>query len=186
MKQPSLGTKRLILRSFEMSDAPRVQLLADDKAIADTTLNIPHPYEDGMAEQWIGTHEEKFKKGELANFAVILEETNQLIGAIGLVINKRFNRAELGYWIARNYWNKGYATEAAMRVLEYGFAERNLHKIHASHLKRNPSSGRIMEKIGMKKEGEFKEHVIKWGKYEDLIISGITQIEWRELIKQDS
>ncbi len=169
-----------------MSDAPRVQLLAGDKAIADTTLNIPHPYKDGIAEQWIGTHEEKFKKGELANFAVILKETNQLIGAIGLVINKRFNRAELGYWIARNYWNKGYATEAAKRILEYGFTERGLHKIHASHLKRNPSSGRIMEKIGMTKEGEFKEHVIKYGKYKDLIIYGITQEEWQDLIKQNS
>lgn len=169
-----------------MSDAPRVQLLAGDKAIADTTLNIPHPYEDGIAEQWIGTHEGKFKKGELANFAVILKETDQLIGAIGLVINKRFNRAELGYWIARNYWNKGYTTEAAKRVLEYGFAERGVHKIHASHLKRNPSSGRIMEKIGMTKEGEFKEHVIKSGKYEDLIIYGITQKEWQDLIKQNS
>jgi ribosomal-protein-alanine N-acetyltransferase len=184
MKQPSLKTERLILRPFEMSDAPRVKLLAGDKEIADTTLNIPHPYEDGMAEQWIGTHKEKFEKGELANFAVILKDPDQLIGAIGLVINKRFNRAELGYWIAKDHWNQGYGSEAAARILEYGFMERKFNKIFASHLTRNPSSGRIMKKIGMKKEGEFREHVIKWDKYENLFFYGITQKEWIEFIKE--
>jgi ribosomal-protein-alanine N-acetyltransferase len=183
MNRPSLETNRLLLRPFSMADAPRVQLLAGDRAIADTTLNIPHPYEDGMAEQWIGTHEERFRKGELVNFAIILKETNQLIGAIGLLINKRFNRAEMGYWIGKDYWNKGYCTEAAAKVLEYGFTKMKLNKIHASHMSRNTSSGRVMARIGMKKEGKLKEQVIKWGKYEDLEIYGITQKEWRKLTK---
>lgn len=181
MKQPSLKTERLILRPFEISDAPRVQLLAGEKEIADTTLNIPHPYEDGMAEQWIGTHKEGFEKGEQATFAIILKESNQLIGAIGLVFNRRFNRAELGYWIAKDFWNQGYGTSAAKRVLEYGFMERKLNKIFASHLRRNPASGRIMKKIGMKKEGELREHVLRWNKYEDLIVYGITQKEWQKI-----
>jgi ribosomal-protein-alanine N-acetyltransferase len=185
MKQPSLKTERLILRPFEMSDAPRVKLLVGDRAIADTTLNIPHPYEDGMAEQWIRTHKEGFEKGELANFAIILKENNTLTGAIGLVINQRWHRAELGYWIAKDFWNQGYGSEAAERVLEYGFMEKKLNKIFASHLRRNPASGRIMKKIGMKKEGEFQEHVLKWDKYEDLIFYGITLNEWKEIAKED-
>ena len=69
MKQcPTLHTQRLILRPFEMADARDVQRLAGDHAIADTTLNIPHPYEDGMAEQWIATHQPQFEAGEQANF----------------------------------------------------------------------------------------------------------------------
>ena len=179
MKQPILKTERLILRPFEISDAARVQLLAGIREIADTTLNIPHPYEDGMAEQWIGTHKPGFEKGEQATFAVVLRESDQLIGAIGLMFNKRFNRAELGYWIAKDHWNQGYGTEASRRVLEYGFMERKLNKIFATHLRRNPASGRIMKKIGMKKEGELHEHAIRWGKYEDLIMYGITKKEWQ-------
>ena len=110
MKQPILKTERLILRPLEISDAARVQLLAGIREIADTTLNIPHPYEDGMAEQWIGTHKPGFEKGEQATFAVVLRESDQLIGAIGLMFNKRFNRVELGYWIAKDHWNQGYGT----------------------------------------------------------------------------
>ena len=111
----------MILRPFELTDAKEVQRLAGDRAIADTTLEIPHPYEDGIAEKWISTHQAKFEAGEMVHFAIILRETNGLIGAIGLTIVPRFERAELGYWIGKPYWGNGYCTEAAWAVLEYGF-----------------------------------------------------------------
>lgn len=172
-------TKRLLIRSFKMSDGPRVKDLAGDSAIADTTLNIPHPYENGMAEEWISTHEVKFKAGEMVNSAIILKSIDTLIGAIGLLsINLRFKRAELGYWVAKEYWNQGYCTEAAKIMLEYGFQKLNLNKITATHITRNPSSGKVMEKIGMKKEGILREHVYKWSKYEDLVTYGILRKEW--------
>ena len=75
------------------------------------------------------------------------------VGAMGLTINKRFNRAQLGYWIAKEYWNQGYCTEVSKTILEYGFHELDLHRITASYIIRNPASGKVMEKIGMKKEG---------------------------------
>jgi len=176
--QPDLETDRLLLRPFELSDAPRVKELAGDRAIADTTLNIPHPYEDGMAEEWISTHQPKFESGELANRAIVLESTGELIGAIGMTVANRFNRAELGYWIGKEYWSQGYCTEGAKAMIGYGFREMGLHKIVASHLTRNPASGRVMQKIGMKKEALFQEHVIKWGKYEDVVYYGILRSEW--------
>ena len=74
MKREKINTetKRLLLRPFKLSDGPRVTDLAGDKAIADTTLNILHPYKNGMAEEWISTHEAKFKAGETVNSAIIL------------------------------------------------------------------------------------------------------------------
>ncbi len=154
MKQlPTLKTERLILRPFEMSDVTDVRLLAGDRAIADTTLNIPHPYEEGMAEQWIRTHQPRFEAGELVNFAITMRADGELVGAIGLVIERRFDRAELGYWVGRPYWRQGYCTEAGRSVLKFGFMELNLNRIHASHLCRNPASGRVMQKLGMTREG---------------------------------
>ena len=179
-EEPKLETERLFLRFFELSDAERVRKLAGDKAISDTTLHIPHPYEKGMAEEWISTHRIKFESGESVNFAVILKNTEELIGAVGLIIDKGSNRAELGYWISKEYWNQGFCTEAAEAVVDYGFEQLFLHKITASHFSRNPSSGKVMSKIGMKKEGFLRKHVGKNSKFEDLVVYGILREEWEE------
>jgi ribosomal-protein-alanine N-acetyltransferase len=177
--RPTLSTERLILRPFILDDAPRVQKLAGEKAIASTTLNIPHPYEDGMAEDWIETHAEAFEKGESLTFAIVLKQENVLIGAVGLDVNAAHDRAEMGYWIGAPYWSNGYASEAARAVLEYGFVERKLNRICASHLSRNPASGRVMQKIGMTHEASFRAHVKKWEKFEDLEVYGILKDEFK-------
>lgn len=180
MKQrPTLKTQRLILRPFELTDAKDVQRLAGDRTVADTTLNVPHPYADGMAENWIATHQPKFEAGELANFAIVLRDSGELVGAIGLGIEKRFDRAELGYWIGAPYWNRGYCTEAGHILLTYGFGTLSLNRVHASHLARNPASGRVMEKLGMTREGIARQHVKKWDRYEDLVLYGVLKTEWR-------
>jgi [ribosomal protein S5]-alanine N-acetyltransferase len=79
--QPSLCTDRLLLRPFLVEDAPDVRGLAGDAAVADTALDIPHPFEDGMAEGWIATHAEGFQAGKLAVFAVTAAESGELCGA---------------------------------------------------------------------------------------------------------
>jgi RimJ/RimL family protein N-acetyltransferase len=153
--------------------------LAGERDISSTTLNIPHPYEDGMAEEWIGTHRERFERGELANFAVVLRDDGRLVGAIGLVINQQFESAELGYWVGKPYWGQGYCTEAARAVLHYGFTVLGLNRIHAHHLSRNPASGRVMEKIGMTYEGCLSQHVKKWGDFEDIKVYGILRSDYK-------
>jgi RimJ/RimL family protein N-acetyltransferase len=177
--QPTLQTKRLLLRPFELSDGEDLRRLAGDRAIADTTLQIPHPYEAGMAEEWILTQRPRFEAGEQVVFAVVLRESGQLIGAIGLVIEGKFRRAELGYWIGRPYWRNGYCTEAAQAILEFGFRSLNLNRIHAYHFKRNPASGRVMQKLGMKHEGSAPQHIMKWGAFEDVDLYGILRSGWR-------
>ncbi|MFQ5640761.1 MAG: GNAT family N-acetyltransferase [bacterium] len=177
-RQPTLKTQRLLLRPFELTDAKDVQRLAGERAIADTTLNIPHPYADGMAEEWISTHQPKFEAGELVNFAIILQKQNELVGAIGLVIVTRFQRAELGYWIGKPFWGKGYCTEAAYAVLDYAFHTLHLNRVHASYLIRNPASGRVMQKLGMKYEGCARQHIKKWDQFEDLELYAVLKEDW--------
>ncbi len=179
MKQrPTLQTGRLILRPFTLDDAPEVQRLAGDKAVADTTLNVPYPYEDGVAEEWIGKHQEQFDKGELVNFAITHGRRHYLIGSIGLTINKRFEHAELGYWIAKEYWNNEHCTEAARAVLKYAFGALGLNRIAAHHFVRNPASGRVMQKLGMSYEGCQRQHLKKWDKFEDIVLYGILKNEY--------
>lgn len=176
----TIETERLKLRPFEERDAKTVQKYAGDYTVADTTLNIPYPYKDGMAEEWILSHQEKYESGELITYAITLKPDNEIIGAVGLTINKRFNRAELGYWIGKPFWNRGICTEASISLIEYAFENHGFHKITANHIVRNPASGKVIEKVGMTLEGTFKEHVKKWNKMEDLKCYGILQSEWRK------
>lgn len=177
--QPILKTSRLLLRPFALSDASDVKRLAGDRSVADTTLNIPHPYLDGMAEEWIATHTLGFETSALANFAITTLAQGELIGSIGLVIQRRFDCAELGYWIAVAHRNEGYCTEAAHAVVKYGFDALRLNRIHSSHLSRNPASGRVLDKLGMMREGRQVQHVKKWDSYEDLILYGLTREAWQ-------
>lgn len=179
MEQPIITTNRLIMRPFTTQDGPRVQFLAGIKEIASMTVNIPHPYEDGMAEEWISSHKTGFAKGDLVVYAILLKDTNTLCGAISLMVNKVNKNAELGYWIGKPYWGNGYCTEAAKAILQYGFNVFNLHRIFALHFAKNPASGRVMQKIGMKYEGRLREHVCKQGSFEDIEQYGVLVHEWQ-------
>jgi ribosomal-protein-alanine N-acetyltransferase len=179
-EHPVLETERLLLRPFTMADAPEVQRLAGDRDIASTTFYIPHPYEDGMAEEWITAYQKRFDRGEQVRFAITNRKGRHLIGAIDLwAINEQHERAEIGYWIGKPYWNQGYCTEAADAVIKYGFEILRLNRIYATHINRNPASGRVMQKIGMKHEGHLRQHAKKWGNYEDIETYGILRSEYR-------
>ncbi|MCP5158702.1 MAG: GNAT family N-acetyltransferase [Gammaproteobacteria bacterium] len=147
--QPTLETQRLILRPFELSDASRLKLLAGDKRIADVTANIPYPYPEGLAETWISSHAEKWSKYEMASFAIIEKKSMILIGCIS-IMNIKSSEGELGYWIGVESWNHGYGTEACKKIIEFCFNELNLKRVHAHHLSRNPASGKVLAKCGLK------------------------------------
>lgn len=170
---PTLTTDRLILRPFSFSDAQKVREFASAPEIYQNTLNIPHPYEEGMAEKWIATHALDFYEGRGVTLAITLDGGENLIGAIGLVADVGHRRAELGYWIGLPYWGKGYCTEAAKELVRYGFDILKYHRIIAHHLEMNPASGRVMEKIGMKREGVLRDHVLKDGVYHTIVMYGI-------------
>jgi len=176
--QPCINTSRLLLRPLEQADAATVRRLAGDRAIADTTLNIPHPYEVGMAEAWIDSLHSGFEAGEVVTFALVLHGESQPLGAIGLRIDRSVGKADLGYWIGKPYWNSGYATEAVRALLAYAFNDLDLSKITARHLARNPASGRVMQKVGMRLEGLIPRDTIKWGKYEDVVYYCILREDW--------
>ena len=178
-RYPRLQTERLVLRGFTQKDASDVQRLAGEWEVARTLLSVPHPYEDGMAEEWISGHRSAFERGEGVNFATVLRERGELCGSIGLLINSRDANAELGYWIGVPYWGQGYATEAAKEVVRYGFEQLWLHRVYAAHFGNNPASGRVLRKVGMTYEGTRREHHRKWGEYEDRVEYGLLVGEWR-------
>lgn len=175
--QPELRTERLILRPFTGDDAPAVQRLCAAREIAENTLMIPHPYPEGAAAQWIAKladHSHNYV------FAITLRDSGSVAGAIGLELARDHDRAEIGYWIAVPFWNHGYVTEAARAVVGWAFRELGVQRVVAEHFTRNPSSGRVMQKIGMRHEGSLRKHIKKWGEHLDVEVYGILAAEWRD------
>jgi RimJ/RimL family protein N-acetyltransferase len=177
---PTLNTDRLILRPFTHGDGPQVQELAGDRAIAEMTANIPHPYEEGVAEEWIATHQKAFENKQSLTLAITRKNHDKIIGAIGLEINTNHHYAELGYWIGKPYWNQGYCTEAAREVVSYGFEKLKLNRIQSRNMLKNPASARVMEKIGMRREGILRQSLYRFGSFEDYAISSILREESQE------
>ena len=179
--RPALTTERLVLRPFVPADADAVTAIVSDREIAANTLSIPHPYERPMAERWLATQADAFERGESVTFAVTRRESGALLGCVGLMIERDHLRAEMGYWMSRDSWSRGFGTEASAAVLRHAFEQLGLHRVFAHHLTRNPASGRIMQKLGMRHEGTLRGHVLKWGVHEDLELYGIVREDYERL-----
>jgi RimJ/RimL family protein N-acetyltransferase len=161
------------LRRLATSDAPRVQLLAGERAVAELTALIPHPYPDGAAETWIDGQAKAWSAGKEYTYAI--DADSVLVGVVDLR-PAAAERENLGYWIGRPYWGRGYATAAANALIALAFALLDLDKLTASHLARNPASQRVMEKCGMRLlDTGTREHR---GVSEAYCVRGITRGEW--------
>src|SRR5690606_9478916 len=131
------------------------------------------------AEQWIATHESQFQQGRAAVYAIIALADNALVGSIGVSLHLAHRRGEIGYWIGRPYWNHGYCTEALHLLLDVCFTRLDLHRVYACHFARNPASGRVMQKVGMQREGLQRDHVLKAGRFEDLVLYGLLRSDYQ-------
>jgi ribosomal-protein-alanine N-acetyltransferase len=186
MDQPTLYSERLILRALRVEDAADVARLAGARAIADTTVTIPHPYSTESAVHWIAELSRQWAEGSNVVFALSLRGEDALVGAIGLSnVDPEHYQAEMGYWIGVPWWGRGYASEAAALMLAFGFETLGLNRIYAHHMLRNPVSGHILRKVGMRAEGVLRQRVRKWGKFEDVALLSILKSEWLALRAAD-
>ncbi|MCG2590908.1 GNAT family N-acetyltransferase [Rhodohalobacter sulfatireducens] len=177
---PVLETDRLRLRMPYVEDIPRMVQYANNEKISNMTLTMPHPYHEKDAIYWINMANKGLEDKNHFIFAICKHTNNLFMGCIGLRLNTRFNRAELGFWIGEPFWNNGYVTEAIGTILEFGFERVGLHKIHASHFVNNPASGKVMSNNGMIKEGELVDHIKKGDKYLTVIQYRLTKYEYKQ------
>jgi [ribosomal protein S5]-alanine N-acetyltransferase len=166
------------------ADADALQRLAGKREIADTTLAIPHPYTEQHARHWIAGCAELFAKRKGVVFALQTKREGELVGTMGLRdIDFEHAQAEMGFWVAVDYWGQGYATEAGRAVLGYAFTQLERNRIYAHHMVRNPASGRVLAKIGMKPEGVLRQRVRKWGVFEDVVAMAVLRRDWAPVPK---
>lgn len=144
---PELRTDRLKLRRIQVEDIPYLLKYASNKKISDYILNSPYPYQEPDAVFRISYVLQGFKNKLRYVFAITLN--NEFIGEISLHLDNS-KVAQLGYWVAEPFWNKGIATETTAAILKFGFEELQLDKIYATCHEENAASLKVVEHNGMK------------------------------------
>ena len=173
----SLETERLLLRPFRRTDAETVQAILGNPLVTATLLDIPEPFERVDAEIWIGLEQAARKRGERFSFAVVLKTNKLLIGCADIEVQAQHNRGDIAFWLEPGCWGRGLATEAAARMLRYGFDTLSLHRVYAQCMRTNFASARVMEKIGLKYEATLRQHSLKDGGWVDMVVYGVTRDE---------
>jgi len=150
---PELNTQRLKLRKITAGDIPSLVKYANNKKIADKVLNIPYPYREPDAVFRISYVHQGFKNKSRYVFAIILKETEELVGETSLHLGDSNDIAQLAYWIAEPFWSKGIATEAVEAIVKFGFEKLRLDLIYADCNAENKASQKVLLNNKMKEVG---------------------------------
>jgi len=145
-----ISTDRLVIRKTNKSDKDKELLVSHigDWEVAKWLSSVPHPYTEDDAEDW-------FKKLHQKELSLSIYLDNSLIGGIGLTQDEdKFY--EFGYWLGRDYWGQGYATEAGKGFLHYAVQKLDSPKIKARYMKGNVASANVLRKLGFNKVGKGK------------------------------
>ncbi|GAB4379585.1 MAG: GNAT family protein [Elainellaceae cyanobacterium] len=181
LSQPTLETDRLLLRPLSLLDAPSIQEKASTRAIADTTISIPHPYPNGEAERYIARQLDAWKAGRSVTFGIDRKSQQGICGILEIrELEQEHAQAELSFWVAAELWGQGYMSEALKPAISFGFDNLRLNRLYAYHMLRNPGSGKVLQKNGFVREGVLRQRVCKWGVFEDVALWAILRNDWLE------
>ena len=179
---PTLETPRLILRRIAMSDAKDIFAYSCDEEVARHVLWSAQK-SIGEAKDYCRFMMRKYKNDEPSSWGIIEKATGKLVGTIGFMDYSEDNASvEVGYSLARWLWNGGYMTEALSCVIDYAFENMDINRIEAQHELTNPSSGRVMEKCGMRKEGVLRQRLYNKGRYVDVALYAILRSDPRRTV----
>ncbi len=175
-ERDELRTERLLLRPFEFGDVEDVASYASDPEVG-RYLALPQPYGRADAVEFIAS-QVLAEWSTRPTFAIVLE--GQAVGSVSMRVNAPNDIAEMGYLLGKAQWGKGLMPEAGRAVMDWGFERYGLHKVWAYADLRNRRSWRVMEKLGMTREGVLRGNGKLRDEYVDDVCYGILRDEWEQ------
>lgn len=157
-----------IIRDWQFKDAPSIAKYANNRKIwINLRDGFPHPYRIQDAESFISR---VIETNPITAFAIATQ--SEAIGSIGLMPGKDVHRytAEIGYWLAEQFWGKGIMTQAVKSLSAYAMSELKLYRIFAEPYCKNIASVKVLQKAGFVCEGTLRSSVYKDGKVFDQFI----------------
>lgn len=180
----TIETERLILRELNKEDFASVHSYASNPEVSKYLPWEPNSevdtqvFLDGVIKYQFDSPRYDYE------MAVVTRVDNQLIGACSIHVSSPQNREGwIGYCYNKQHWRSGYASEAAKAIIKFGFDDLQLHRIFATCDPNNVGSAKVLEKIGMKREGHLREHKWQKGKWRDSFLYSILEHEYRNNLK---
>lgn len=171
-----LETERLVLRPPAESDIARMVALANNLAVADKLLRLPHPYDEADARAWLDSLA-TLPPGAVQFAIGCKAENGAFIGGCGYDALLT-GMPDLGYWLGEPYWGRGYASEAAAAVVAYAFGVAGLAAMTSGYRPDNPASGRVLEKIGFEPYGRKTAYSVGAGGDIDINLVKLSRRQW--------
>lgn len=168
----SIESERLLLREITFADVDKVVEHCSDPDLS-RYMYIPYPYSVEDAINWINKHKEDFKNDKIYTYGIVLKDSNELVGVISLSNKKEDKNGEIGYWVGKKHWSKGYASEAMKAIIEFAFEVKKYHRVFARCMAENIASSKVMMKNGLTFEGRLKEHVFRNNRFYDMLYFGL-------------
>ena len=175
-------TERLVLREFVIDDWPAVLAYQRDPRYlrfypwTNRTEAQVRDFVEMFVQQQAERPRCKFQ------FAITFPNDDRVIGNCGIRCKPENDwEADIGYELAPEYWSRGYTTEAALAIVNFGFQMLKLHRISAWCIADNTASARVLEKVGMQLEGRLRENEYFKGRWWDTLLYGLLEREWRTL-----
>lgn len=165
------------IRKWELSDAADLAAVISNKKVQDNLRDgLPYPYTQEDGKEYISAMLSA-KEDETFAFAIVAD--GKVIGSIGCFRQGNIHRrtAELGYYIAEEYWGRGIMTEAVMQICQYVFGRSDILRIYAEPFAYNAASCRVLEKAGFQYEGTLRSNAVKNGEVVDMRMYSLLKTE---------
>lgn len=173
-----IRTERLLLRDLQSSDLEAVRKYSSDPEVVQYMDWGPNTDKDD--KEFLERSKAARKETPRRNFtlAIVMKDTKRLIGSCGIHESNPADREGwIGYCLNRQYWGRGFGTETAKSLLDFGFDDLRLHRIFATCVPANTASAHVLEKAGMRLEGHFRQHRWVKGKWRDSLLYAILDEE---------
>ncbi|MEO6135670.1 MAG: GNAT family protein [Ginsengibacter sp.] len=176
-----LQTKRLHIRELNLKDIHNVhQLHSLPETDEFNTLGIPGTIQvtEKIVLEWLNAQNQQPRNSYV--FGIDLKDGDKFIGLIAINLGKEnYRTAEVWFKIHKDFWGKGYTTEALTKLLDFGFNQLHLHRIEAGCAVENIASGKVLEKVGMTREGMKRKKLPIRGEWTDNYFYGILEDDFK-------
>jgi RimJ/RimL family protein N-acetyltransferase len=158
MRGVVIATRRLRLRSHREEDLPDLVALIGNWEVARWVSTVPHPYTEAHGREWIASVQQEHATGRSRRFAIALNDTDRLIGGVGLDGDPGNQSEEpaLGYWVGQPYWGNKYGREAVAAIIDYAFRTLGVKTIRAYTDPGNTASQKVLLHCGLERAGEIE------------------------------